>query len=903
MTAWVQASSAARHHRHPTEAPLDAQMTGNDTAAGTEPGAAQIASALLAERLRLYHANVGSAAAGQGLMATFLVVLLWNHVAAGRLLGWLACLGLALGARAMASSARRRAASDGAEADAVLLHLRLVLLGMGLLWGSTAVLLYPAGDATHQVFLSFLLAGMAAGTLTLTAFDLPAAMGFAVLALTPLCTRLLLIGGAAEAAMAGMVALFAVFLALTGLRAQRNLRDTVALRSAEALRAETMLHNQVRLQQLSDELTTKTEALELTLDSMAQGILSIGADRRTNFYNQRLLQLLHMPEAFMAARPTMEDIMRYQLEHRHYGDQMELLDTASRARLDQWLAGERPPFPASYFRRTRSGTVLEVKSRYLGDGAMVRTFTDVTPYFEAQRKLEQSEAQARKLALVAAHTDNAVMITDPRLRIEWVNEAFTRLSGYRLDEAVGQLPAELLRSGDTDRSETAPLIAQLRDQGRAAGEVQHRAKDGRNYWYAVEAQAILDDTGQVQRYISIGRDVSERKAAEQALLAARDEAQRASQAKSEFLSAMSHELRTPMNAILGFAQLLAADPTFVLPARQQGQVREILRAGAHLLELINDVLDLARVEAGKQPILIEPVSVTALLEDCVALMRPVAHEHGIHLEIATLPACGCFAAADRTRLKQVLLNLLSNAIKYNHEGGQVLLGCVDDGESARISVRDTGPGLSPAQRERLFNAFDRLGAEAGPIEGAGIGLVLSKRMVELMQGSIGVDSEPGVGSNFWVHLPLAAPPAPAPARDDGAAALPVPHGPSGHPVSTVLYIEDNPVNLLLMEAMLEHEPGVRLITAQDPLLGITLARTERPQLILLDIQLPGIDGFEVLRRLRGAAALRDIPVIAISANAMRSDIQQGLDAGFDDYLTKPLDLTHLRERVRRALQR
>ncbi|MDO9283396.1 MAG: PAS-domain containing protein [Aquabacterium sp.] len=859
----------------------------------------RIDGALRAERLRLYRANLGSALAGQGLMAAFLVVVLWGQVAHGRLLGWLACLVLALVGRLIA----QQPGSPERDDATMLLRLRLSLCVMGLIWGATGTLLFPPEGAVYQVFLYFLLAGMAAGTLTLTAFDLFAAMGFCLLALTPLCVRLLGTGSTADAAMAGMVMMFVTFLSMTGLRAQRNLRDTVALRTADALRADTLLRNQARLQQLSTELTVKTEALELTLDSMAQGILSIGADGRTNFHNQRMLQLLDLPQALMAARPSMDDITRYQTEHGHFGDDLHLMDDATRAAFSRWRNGGLAEFPPSYVRRTLAGLVLEVKSRYLPGGGVVRTFSDVTPYFDAQQKLADSEAQARKLALVAAHTDNAVTITDAQRRIEWVNEGFTRLTGYRLDEAVGRLAAELLRGADSDAAEVARMDQQLRMELRTTGELQHVAKSGRRYWFAVETQAILDDAGQVRQYISIGRDISERKAAEQALRAARDEAQRASQAKSEFLSAMSHELRTPMNAILGFAQLLAADPSFPLPARQQGQVREILRAGAHLLELISDVLDLARVEAGKQPIVIESVAVATLMDDCLALMRPVAQERNIRLETAhaTIP-CTCCVAADRTRLKQVMLNLLSNAIKYNHDGGRVLLDCVDEHDAVCIRVSDTGPGLSPDQRERLFNAFDRLGAEGSAVEGAGIGLVLSKRMVELMHGHIGVDSAPGVGSTFSVRLPSAPAPALAP-EHDRTAAMTLPGELSGHVTSTVLYIEDNPVNLLLMEAMLEHEPGVRLITAQDPLLGITLARTERPQLILLDIQLPGIDGFEVLRRLRGADATRDVPVIAISANAMRSDIQQGMDAGFDDYLTKPLDLTRLRARVRRALQR
>lgn len=244
MTVWVHASSAAGHHRHPTEAPLDAQMTGNDTAAGTEPGADEIASALLAERLRLYHANLGSVLVGQGLMAVFLVMVLWGQLAGDRLLGWLACLGLVLAARAMASAPRYRAATEGAGARKVLTGLRLVVLGQGLLWGLAGTLLFPAGDREYQIFMFFLLAAMAAGSLTLTAFDLFTSMGFAICTLTPLCLRLLGTGRTADAAMAGMVVLFAMFLATTGLRVQRNLRATVAVRSADAKRAAQLLRDQ-----------------------------------------------------------------------------------------------------------------------------------------------------------------------------------------------------------------------------------------------------------------------------------------------------------------------------------------------------------------------------------------------------------------------------------------------------------------------------------------------------------------------------------------------------------------------------------------------------------------------------------------------------------------------------------
>jgi CheY-like chemotaxis protein/anti-sigma regulatory factor (Ser/Thr protein kinase) len=356
---------------------------------------------------------------------------------------------------------------------------------------------------------------------------------------------------------------------------------------------------------------------------------------------------------------------------------------------------------------------------------------------------------------------------------------------------------------------------------------------------------------------------------------------------------MSHELRTPLNAILGFGQLLEIDSAGRLAEQQRGYVSEILRAGRHLLDLINEVLDLARIEAGNLQLSLEPVQVAALLRDCLNLLQPVAREHGVALD-ADVPTCDdVWASADRIRLKQVLLNLLANAIKYNRTGGSVSVGCAPDGDGLRISVSDEGRGLDRDQLALLFQAFERLGAENTAIEGTGIGLALSKRLVERMRGQLGVDSQVGSGSTFWVRLPRAEPPhVPAGERRSQRQMAAETLAP-GQARRTVLYIEDNAVNVLLMESVFAQHPGVQLIAAHQPTLGLDLARTQRPDLILLDIQLPGLDGYEVLRRLRSVDITNAIPVVAISADAMPGSIERGLAAGFVAYLTKPLDIARL----------
>ena len=492
-------------------------------------------------------------------------------------------------------------------------------------------------------------------------------------------------------------------------------------------------------------------------------------------------------------------------------------------------------------------------------------------------------------SLFEANID-ALMTTDPLGIITDVNKQMEALTGCTRDELIGAP----FKNYFTDPERAGMSIKLVLSQKKITNyELTARARDGKETVVSYNATTFYDRDRRLQGVFAAARDVTELKRFEQTLQQTNAElesatsvAEKASLAKSDFLSSMSHELRSPLNAILGFAQLMESEsppPT----SAQKESITQILQAGWHLLKLINEILDLAQVESRKVPLSQEPVSMAEVLLECQAMIEPQAQQHGLHMTFPQFDA-PYFVQGDRTRVKQVIINLLSNAIKYNGEQGTVEVLCaLSAPERIRVSIKDTGAGLSPEQVAQLFQPFNRLGQEAGGEEGTGIGLVVAKKLVELMAGVIGVESTVGVGSVFWFELGAAEAPelslegtepiAPAMSQDE-----------IGSRLRTVLCIEDNPANLKLITQLAARRPDISLLTAANGNSGIELARSSQPEVILMDINLPDISGFEALSILRGDPATAHIPVVAISANAMPRDVEKGLKAGFFRYLTKPI---------------
>jgi PAS domain S-box-containing protein len=533
-------------------------------------------------------------------------------------------------------------------------------------------------------------------------------------------------------------------------------------------------------------------------------------------------------------------------------------------------------------------------------GTLWHGFTaDITERKETELALRRSEerwemaADAAGIGIAEAELASGLMILDRRACI---NHGL----GYPIERFT--LADWLQQIDEADRGPTqAGLQRALETRGTFETRYLVHRPDGTQATLEITARGRYDAQGQPVGLVGTCRDITAQLAVER-LQRDKEAAERANRAKSEFLSRVSHELRTPLNGILGFAQLMSLDRVDTLAPAQQRRLASVERAGRHLLGLINDVLDLTRIESGDVALQPANVDARAAIADCLALIQPLADEAGVRLPAWPAQPAAAWVEADPRAFEQVLMNLLSNAIKYNRPGGRVDIELAavpgSDGKRLAIAIRDQGRGMDDAQRAALFQPFNRLGAELSRTEGSGLGLVICRHLLDGMGGTLQVDSRPGVGSTFRVELPAgcagaAAARAAEPARASSAACATGPR--------EVLYIEDEPLNMVLMEEVFRSQPDWTLLVADDGATGARIARESRPDLVLIDMNLPDMSGLTLIQRLRGDPATRPLRCIALSADAMREQIDAAMAAGFDDYWTKPIDVQRVLDDLARLL--
>ncbi|MEN3369263.1 MAG: hypothetical protein V7609_1406 [Verrucomicrobiota bacterium] len=635
-------------------------------------------------------------------------------------------------------------------------------------------------------------------------------------------------------------------------------------------------------------IANRTAALEASDQASRQlfeeapiGMAVVGLDERFKQVNARFSQMVDYSEAELKTRAPLD------ITHPEDWDQTKQFAEAM-------LGGTaRASMEKRYIRKngemiwaTRTACIIRDET------GQPHHFLIMVEDISERKRAEEALSESKRRLETALETNQLIMdnsqdvicTIDESGRFVTVNKASEALWGYTSAELEGHAYIEWVHP--EDRPKTIEAAGKIRVNGKVVDFVnRYVRKDGS----IVDVLWSASWSDSKKMMFCVAHDVTERSRIEKALREAKEDADRANRAKSEFLSRMSHELRTPLNAILGFGQLLERqNPT----EKQLARVHHITSAGRHLLNLINEVLDISRIEAGNLQLSVEPVSLSEVLEETLDLMRPLASDRSMELSVGAELDGEQYVLADRQRLKQVLLNLLTNAVKYTPVGGKITISAdASKPETMRVIVTDSGSGIPAQKLTRLFTPFDRLGAEQSGVEGTGLGLALCQRLMQAMDGAVGVSSEVGKGSAFWIELPGAK--SPLEGLPKNRSVLEVqPHSLTGQK-RKVLYIEDNFSNLTLVEQMLAERSDLQIITAMQGQLGLDLARKHLPDIILLDLHLPDLPGWEVLARLRRSKLTQDIPVIIISADATARQIDRLMAAGARAYLTKPLDITEL----------
>ena len=771
------------------------------------------------------------------------VLVFWAFFPAWALLSWLVAIWAAAAVGAIECRAFQRAALDGATRARWRRMYTAQTFAAGLAWSlGPTLLLWQASPGTSVLLVSALFAVCVVAMISVAQIKL-AMQAFVVATLLPAAVSAWFAPAGVEQ-MVGVVLLMGMVLIIVA--------GSV---SADNVRREA--ETQLRLQSI--------------LDNALDAVVSVDDAGRITGWNPRAQALFGW---------TRLEAVGYKFD-----DIIELRQACDGAQTGlATLLAERIVAPAGRIEtrvQHRSGVSLPVEVAVTG--ALVGKRHSFTVFMTDISQRKDSEERLALFRRVFDASSQSVVIADAKGQGLYQNPAHAQALGYSDGEMAGEHFARALPP-ETAQGTLAEIQKSLLETGSWRGILPFRRKDGSEFTSRSSIGSIADASGKIQYLFNIFTDITEILADREALKLAKESAERANHAKSDFLSSMSHELRTPLNAILGFAQILDFDDN--LNAEQKKCLNEISNGGHLLLKLINEVLDLAKIEAGQITLSLEAVRVADVVDDCANLMQPLAaaRQLTIHRQVSR----HVVAHADRIRLKQVLLNLLSNAIKYNRAGGDIGVRVSMTAQAkVRLEVTDSGIGIAQDRLKDVFQAFTPPGKGRTTVQGTGIGLSISRQLVLLMGGEVGVQSELGSGSTFWFELPAGT--------DEGATSvdeappIDTQWGEGGQQFS-VLCVDDNPINLKLIAQILAKRPNIQLLTAPTPGLGIQLALGRQPDLILLDINMPGMDGYQVLDVLKTYERTKSIPIIAVTANATPRDIAQGGTVGLADYLTKPLDV-------------
>ena len=821
-------------------------------------------SAILAEQTSQMYAAVTAAVFATFINASILIFVLWPVIDHTILLIWLAVIVVINLLRGVLAYQYRTTAPPDEQVFHWYRWMLVSSLLAALAWGAASIWLFPADDLARQVFLAFVVGGMAAGSIASLSYIKLTIYSFLGFSLVPLQFMFLMSGSELGAAMGSMLTLYLVVLLLAANRTHQNLINNIRLRFEGVEQRRSLLQSEQALQARTSQLQSVISNAPLVLFSYDKnGVFTLSEGSA--------LKQLGLKPAQVVGQSVFE----------LYADYPDVIDAARRVLSGETFAVEAEVggrFYESFYtpEYNEQGDIIG------GSGVSV----DITEHENANKKLQESESKYRSLFDLS---DDANMTMDQKGFID-CNKATLEMFGYASKEDfLGKHPSEISPQHQADGVESRKAaderIAEAYQQGKNFFEWIHRRSNGEDFPAEVLLTPMILEGREVLQ--AVVRDITRRKKTEQALVFAKQEAEYANNAKSEFLARMSHELRTPMNAILGFGQLLAIDNENLNEAQKES-IEHILNGGRHLLELINEVLDITRIDANEEVLNIQTVSLDEAINSTIQLIRPLAVKRNISIDVSS---AGCLAVCvDQQRLKQILVNLISNAIKYNHEGGEINITTESLSDNfVRISIIDTGFGIRKEDQAKVFEPFQRVSDKREHIEGTGIGLSITKRLVDIMGGRIGFESEHNKGSTFWVELLLADDNEQQPTEEVKQTTE---NDERARPL-TILYIEDNLVNMKMMKQMIKQATPHALLTAASGEEGIEIAKQQRPDLILMDIELPGIDGYEALELLQANDQTAHIPVIAVSAHAMPEHVEKGSAANFANYITKPIDINEL----------